>query len=444
MTDHRLRLSRRTFIGGAVAAPAAGVLAACGSADEDSPARPAESEAIAAADVASWRRVRALFELEPGVQHLTAYILAPHSRPVRAAIARHRRGMDANPHRYEVAHARLEREAAGAAARHLRTDVAQVALTDSTTMGLGLFFGGLRLAQGDEVVMSAHEHFTARHAVRLAVERSGATRTEVELYPPASAEQATVQGIVTAIDNAITDATRAVLITWVHSATGIRMPVREIAEVVARKNRGRAEERRVLLVVDGVHGLGAGPARVNDLGCDVLIAGCHKWLAGPRGTGLVWARPEAWARTAPTIPSWSSWGGEEDGGSPGARMTPGGYHSFEHRWALGPAFALQERIGTERIGARIRELSDRLRSGLRGIRGVTVHVPREPALHSGLVCFTVPGRSAQVTVGRLWQDHRVVASVTPYAVELARLGTSWMNTGAEVDAAVTAVRRIAR
>ncbi len=78
-----------------------------------------------------------------------------------------------------------------------------------------------------------------------------------------------------------------------------------------------------------VHGLGAEDTPVADLGCDVFMAGTHKWLYGPRGTGVVWATPEAWDELDVTIPpfeqsSFRAWllGGTPDG-PPGLRASPG-------------------------------------------------------------------------------------------------------------------------
>ena len=48
-----------------------------------------------------------------------------------------------------------------------------------------------------------------------------------------------------------------------------------------------------------MHGFGVEDATMADLGCDVFVAGCHKWIFGPRGTGLVWAKKEAWERMRP-------------------------------------------------------------------------------------------------------------------------------------------------
>jgi selenocysteine lyase/cysteine desulfurase len=286
----------------------------------------------------------------------------------------------------------------------------------------------LRLGSGDEILLTKHEHYSARQAAQLCAARTGARVREVELYPPDAPERATHDGIVGAIDRAVGPATKVVLVTWVHSSSGMRLPLPAIANAVGD---------RALLVVDGAHALGTGRIDAEASGADVLVAGTHKWLLGPRGTGLIWARDAAWDRIAPTIPTFR---GTQ---SHGATMTPGGYHSFEHRWAVRDAFRLHEAIGPARIGRRIEQLSGRLRSGLRAIPNVTVHAPDDPRLHSGVVTFTIGGAQAGPVVARLASPHRVHASVTPYAVQFARLGTCWMNTPREVDRAIRAVRALA-
>lgn len=404
-------LTRRGFVGAGAAAAAAAAVAADG---------PEVSEAA----VRSWAAVRRLFALDPRFAHLSAFILAPHSAPVRAAIERHRRGLDRDPRRHLEAHEHREERVAAAAAAHLRTRPGLIALTDSTTMGLGLVLGGLRLAATDEILLSAHEHHSARQAAQL----TGARVREVELYPPRAPERATHDGVVGAVDRAIGPSTKVVVVTWVHSSSGIRLPLREIANAVG----GRA-----LLVVDAAHALGTGRIDAAASGAGVLVAGTHKWLLGPRGTGIVWADANAWDRIRPTIATFRG------GASPGALNTPGGYHSFEHRWAAEHAFRLHDAVGPARIGRRIDQLARRLRSGLAAIPGVTVHAPEDARLHSGVVTFSVGGAEAGPVVAQLARRHRVHASVTPYAVQLARLGTTWINTPREVDRAIRAVRDLA-
>ena len=75
----------------------------------------------------------------------------------------------------------------------------------------------------------------------------------------------------------------------------------------------------------------------------------------------------------------------------GARLSPGGYHDFEHRWALSEAFAFHERIGRDRVVARTVEQATALKEGLAGIDGITVVTPADPEVSAGIVCVDVRG-----------------------------------------------------
>jgi selenocysteine lyase/cysteine desulfurase len=436
-------LSRRRFVAGSMSLPAValGVPAAVRAAT-----RPARRDR----ELASWRAVRSRFRLDPRLTNFASFILASHPKPVRQAIARHRAALDADPFTYESTKSlALEDAAAAAAAGYLGTDPDLIALTDSTTMGLGLVYRTFRLDPGDEVLTTEHDHYATHESLRLRAAATGASVRKVRLYPPRNPELATPAGIVDALRAAITPSTRLVAITWVHSSSGVKLPVRQIAAAVAAANATRPADRRIALVVDGVHAVGAESFGVEDLGCDVLVAGCHKWLWGPRGTGLVWARPWAWERMSPVIPSFHpaayvAWlTGNTPSAPPRALMTPGGFHSFEHRWALPAAFRFHTAIGPERIERRTLALSRRLREGIAGVPGLSLRSPGGP-LASGVVCLEVAGRGPNEVVTALRSRFRIVASVTPYAVSFVRVGTSVLNTGEEVDELVHALARLRR
>jgi selenocysteine lyase/cysteine desulfurase len=124
-------------------------------------------------------------------------------------------------------------------------------------------------------------------------------------------------------------------------------------------------------------------------------------------------------------------------------MTPGGFHSFEHRWALREAFDFRRQVGRARAAARTHELAGRLKAGLREIRGVRIATPDSTALSSGLVCFSVGDRDPVEIVERLYERARIVASVTPYAVRYVRFGPSILNSAQEVDLALGTIRGLA-
>jgi selenocysteine lyase/cysteine desulfurase len=435
-------LDRRDFLVRTGLLVGAGALAAAGC-RSDEEAR----EAGAAAGLDTWEGVRRSFALDKEKAQLASFLLAAHPLPVREAIEEHRQRLDANTAAYlhdeEVG---LEIAVLQAAAGYLGVAPEEIALTGSTTMGLALLYATLRLGPGEEILTTEHDFYSTHEALRLRAEATGATVRRVRLYDEPSA--ASVDGIVAAVREGVRPRTRAVALTWVHSSTGVKLPVRAIADALAERD-AELGKPKTLLCVDAVHGFGVEPEALPDLGCDFLISGCHKWLFGPRGTGIVWAHSEAWPEVRPTIPSFTDaesfarWLGGGDAGPPttASAFTPGGYHAFEHRWALADAFAFRQEIGRERAAERTHALAARLKEGLADTPGATLRTPLDPELSSGLVCCDIPGgpEAAEDVLGTLREEHDVVASLTPYAMRYLRFGPSIVNSDEDVDRAVAAV-----
>jgi isopenicillin-N epimerase len=132
----------------------------------------AAPEADAALD---WAAVRRQFRLAPQWTHMGGLLLASHPVPVRRAIERHRRGLDANPVHY--LHERgpaLEAAVLRAAGAYLRARPTDIALTDSTTMGLGLLYNGLGSAPATRY--SRRRTTSSRRTRRSGSRRVGAAR----------------------------------------------------------------------------------------------------------------------------------------------------------------------------------------------------------------------------------------------------------------------------
>ena len=397
----------------------------------------------------AWDAVQAQFALSGDFIHMSAMLISSHPRPVREAIEEHRRGMDANPVTYLHQNNRYLQEAARAAAgQYLDIGSSDIALTDSTTMGVALVYNGLRLTSDHEILTTEQDYYVTHEALRLTSKRTGATVRKISLYEEING--ITEGQIVDRIAEAITPATRVLALTWVHSSTGLKLPLRQIADALGRINADRDEADRVLFCVDGVHGFGIEDVGLADLGCDFLMTGCHKWLFGPRGTGIVAGTKRGWDTVLPTIPSfvdggtWEAWltGVEPAGPTTGSRMTPGGYKAFEHQWALTQAFSFHQSIGKARVAARTRELGHQLKEGLAGMRHVALHTPRSDSLSAGIVSFDVQGLSPSAAVMRL-RERRIIASVAPYAIPHVRLTPCLINTHEEIETVLQEVRGLA-
>ena len=395
----------------------------------------------------NWQTVREQFQLSRDFIQLAGFFLASHPAPVRAAIERHRSGLDADPIGYWLEHEeQQEAMVLRAAADYLVVDPTEIALTDSTTMGLGLLYGGLTLREGQEILTTRHDHYSTEISLKLRAERTGATVRQIPLYR--SLKNVSRQEL---LDNLITNInphTRVVAVTWVHSSTGLKLPIQEMAQAIQQLNSSRAEQDRVIFCVDGVHALGVENFRLSEVSCDFLIAGTHKWLFGPRGTGLVWGHQRAWPIANPIIPTFNTQAYDiwmellpPKELPKSSYLTPGGFHSFEHRWALDEAFKFHQAIGKARVTQRIYELNQQMKQGLAQMPHIALHTPMSQDLSAGIVCFDVAGMTPRQVVERLKQK-KIIGSVTPYATQYARLAPSLLTSSEEIERTLQEVRKL--
>jgi selenocysteine lyase/cysteine desulfurase len=394
-----------------------------------------------------WTALRDLFPLTRKYIQLSTFLLASHPKPVADAIEKHRRGFDENPsdywhHHYQTIDAQISQSAA----QYMGGKSESIALTDSTTMGLGMIYSGLKLEDGDEILQTVHDHYSTDMSLAHRANRTGAKVRRIALYEnPAQVSEADVQKRLRA---AITPDTRVVAATWVHSSTGVKLPIRAMADTITKLNTQRKANQQILFCVDGVHGFGIENQDVSQLGCDFFVAGTHKWIFGPRGTGVVWGNDRAWAQSEPVIPSFSGsydvWlgGMTQDQVPLGEHMSPGGFHSFEHRWALPEAFKLHLQLGKANVQKRIHQLNEQTKQGLAKMPHVTLYTPPGSALSSGLTCFDVKGMKASSVVEKMHQKG-IIMSNTPYRVSYARFAPSLLNTEQEIELALAQIQAMA-
>ncbi|MFI0978196.1 aminotransferase class V-fold PLP-dependent enzyme [Streptomyces sp. NPDC021093] len=436
-----LDLARRRFVlgSGAVvgAAAAASAVASTGTARALPPSGPVSyTDRRGRID---WRAVRDEFRLDRSWTHLAAFLLTSHPRTVRQSIDHYRELMDRDPvwiwDHFDAESARVRTSLAGYTGG--RPD--EIALTPNTTVGIGLVYNSLNIRPGQEMFISEHDHPVHRCTVDLVARRCGAVVRDGKLYDTPAKASATEA--MERLRAAIGPKTRTVGATWVHSSTGVKLPIPALAEVVAEANRGRAEEDRCFLVVDGLHGFGIEDADAARLGGDFFISGTHKWLFGPRGTGFVWGRPEAWKQLSPVI---SATYPKHDQNSPTgpADIAPGAYFAFEHTFSVPAAVDFHQKLGRRPVQERIHGLSTQVKEGLADIPGVTVHTPLNPAMSSGMTCFEIDGIAHQEVIDQL-KARRIRASVAAYRVHYPRIGTGIVNSPEEVDHTLAAIRDIA-
>jgi len=109
--------------------------------------------------------------------------------------------------------------------------------------------------------------------------------------------------------------------------------------------------------------------------------------------------------------------------------------SFEHRWALDEAFTFHRAIGKALVTPRIYELNQQMKQGLAKMPHVTLHTPMSQDLSSGIVCFEVEGMTPRQVTERL-RPKKIIASVTPYATQYARVAPSLLTSSEDIEQAL--------
>ncbi len=97
---------------------------------------------------------------------------------------------------------------------------------------------------------------------------------------------------------ALTSDIYGVLVTHVHSNTGAVSPVEQIAR--------RCADAGILCVTDVAQSAGILPLRVDEMGADVVLGSCVKWLCGGPGAGFLWVRPSLIPTLQPSDVGWFS------------------------------------------------------------------------------------------------------------------------------------------
>lgn len=142
-----------------------------------------------------------------------------------------------------------------------------------------------RLRPGDAIVLTRMEHHANIVPWQLVAQRTGAVIKVAELDERGDLDLPALYAL-------LTPEVRVLGVTHVSNVLGTVNPVREICR--------EARKRGVVTVIDGSQ---AAPHRVLDIaaiGCDFYAITGHK-MAGPTGTGALWARREHLAAMPPFL-----------------------------------------------------------------------------------------------------------------------------------------------
>ena len=254
----------------------------------------------------------------------------------------------------------------------------ELALTNTATEGINITINGLNLKAGDEVITSTHEHPALHIPLLNQVKTRGVV---LKTFHPDLENGA---GNVQRIEKLITSKTRLVFISHVTCTTGQIFPLKEIANL--------ARSKGILFAVDGAQAVGQTPVNLKECGVDFYAFSGHKWVLGPKRTGVLYVDSNKMEQIQPvTVGAYS------DDGYDIENLTIN-YHPTAQRFEYGTqnesmfsglkeGVEFIQTIGVNRIIERNKKMADEFYSGLKNIPGISILSPEEAKYRSSMITF---------------------------------------------------------
>jgi isopenicillin-N epimerase len=181
------------------------------------------------------------------------------------------------------------RAAAARLAVFVGSEAEDLVLVENATAGCNTVLRSLRLASGDEILVTDHGYPAVRKAAEYVAARASARVVEAAVPFPLD-DPAQVAAAVAA---KLGPRTRLVIFDHVTSPTAVIFPVRELTALCRAAG--------AVVLIDGAHGPGMLALDVPSIGADWYTGNCHKWLMAPKGSGFLWTSPQRQAETHPLV-----------------------------------------------------------------------------------------------------------------------------------------------
>jgi len=232
------------------------------------------------------------------------------------------------------------------------------------------------------------------------------------------------QAILDRFAKAITPKTRVLSFSHILSSTGLRMPVAELSKL--------ARAHGCISVVDGAQAPGAIEVDLKALGCDIYATSGHKWLLGPKGTGMLYLS-EVLGNKVDLIALEA--GRAVYSGSSGVSNVPGII-------GLGAAIDYISTVGPSKIEAHNLALRNRLYELLKDLPMLEIVSPPTGPLATPLLTYRLPAKvESRPLQQTLLNKHNVAVKVVPtHWFNGQRISTHLFNSERDLDRLIKALK----
>ena len=164
--------------------------------------------------------------------------------------------------------------------RLVGADPDDLAFLANATSGVNTVISSLGLGPDDEVLTTDHEYNAVLNVLHEASARSGVGVVIATVPFPIDSPEVVVDAVL----SRVTPRTRLAVLSHITSPTAVVFPIERLVSELA--------ERGVDTLVDAAHSPGQVPVDLSTMAAAYWAGNGHKWLCAPKGTAVLWVRPD--------------------------------------------------------------------------------------------------------------------------------------------------------
>ena len=305
---------------------------------------------------------------------------------------------------------------------------AEIAFAGSTSHALGLVATSLNWQAGDNCIV-ADGDFPANVVTWKNLKFTH--NVETRLIPFRPAMNLTIDDIAPLID----ERTKIVSLASANFVSGCPIDVNAIGAYL--------HERGILFCVDAIQTLGA--IEFDATNVDFVCADAHKWLLGPNGTAVLWARGEVLEKMRPQILGWlavagrDNWLAYDTTPIAGAERFEPGARNYLGVVATEASLCLLQDFGMANVEKRVVELRDYAAQKLQGIGCKLLWNPT-PQAKGGVVTFQPPRGDITALFNKLEERFAMSLRQDRTGANWLRISAHFMNCEADLDELADAIQ----
>jgi cysteine desulfurase/selenocysteine lyase len=376
-----------------------------------------------------WKKIREQFLFSKDKQYLNTASLGPSPKIVIDTICKTIEKLETTcshgHHLTEKTHTQI--------AAFLNTSPDEIAVIRNATEGMNIIARTLRLKAGDEVIITTHEHVGGASPWLALQKDLGVVVKLVDL-------DITGKKNLQIIKDTVTSKTKAIAFSHITCTNGMKLPVKEIAAFCKSKN--------IYSCVDGAQALGMFPIDLTDMNPDFYTSSGHKWLFGPKGTGVLYMNKKWITKLNPVFA-----GAYTDSKFDLNSLTMEYLESVQREeygtrntaisLGLESAIDFINTIGIENVAKRGRELASYFRKGLSELNEVEILTPEATEFSASMITFKIKGKDNLKINQQIGREYKIrLRGIYENDLNAIRVSFAVFNTFKEINNLLIALKEV--